>query len=189
MGKTHPTQEVTKKMMYTEFNNMMVERFGWSFPESVYKEIVEPVYMAVHEDKSEFVAYCGKKDLNGLEMLRANIHDVRCLAYQGNDINTIHATLVQRRVRNYENAKVNEVNSLEALKDRMVEYLIQKRADAVKEAEMFSDMAENRRQSRQFRKESAERAHRCESGLDVYDALVVDVLIGKMDIVFNVVGE
>lgn len=55
-------------MMRQEFDNMMVARFGWTFPESHYPMITS-VYVNCHESKEDFVKFCGEKDLNGIETL------------------------------------------------------------------------------------------------------------------------
>lgn len=84
-------------MLYPEFKTLMNDRFGWCFPEDIYNEIIEPVYIVVREEKAEFVTYCADKDLNGLQLLFHNLEDVEHFALLNFSIYQIHHVLMALR--------------------------------------------------------------------------------------------
>ena len=102
-------------MMYEEFEALMNERAGWSFTRSAYESIIEPVYNVVREDKPEFVDYCIKYDLNGLQRLANHMFFLEQCSNAGLTIWQTHSMvrLFEEQVR--ENkvlyARIAELNS------------------------------------------------------------------------------
>lgn len=77
-------------MQPQEFDNLMREQAGWTFPAEHYETIVEPVYLATTESKQDFVRYCIDRDLNGLQLLMRYLPAVKDLAGQGMTLPQIH---------------------------------------------------------------------------------------------------
>ncbi len=77
-------------MMFSEFKALMEERAGWSFPEEIYIEVIEPVYNLVNGSKADFVNYCVAYDLNGLQRLYHNLRYVEQCAAAGLTIEQTH---------------------------------------------------------------------------------------------------
>ena len=172
-------------MMYTEFNNMMIERFGWSFPEEIYRGVVEPVYMAVREDKSAFVDYCGDKDLNGLEMLARDISTVMQMASQGHDIYAIHEEFIKQRIQVYKDKTESNTLTISEMKVRLEDYLTDMSKDAVENVNLFADIAEDERLPDTIRCEAEEQCTYHRSRVTTYASLIVELRSGDMDHIFS----
>lgn len=80
-------------MQLCEFENMMNEQVGWTFPAEYYETIIEPVYMATGDDKLAFVKFCAEKDLNGIQLLKSDLRTVEHLSGLGMTITQIHAVV------------------------------------------------------------------------------------------------
>ena len=81
-------------MQLCEFENMMNEQVGWTFPAEYYETIIEPVYMATGDDKLAFVKFCGEKDLNGIQLLKSDLRTAEHLSGLGMTITQIHAVFL-----------------------------------------------------------------------------------------------
>lgn len=88
-------------MQLHEFNKLMIEQGGWTFPEEYYEEIIEPVYLELNEDKVEFVKFCHAKDLNGLELLKNYLPTVKKLAETGMNVFQIHTAIYLLAEKDY----------------------------------------------------------------------------------------
>jgi len=80
-------------MQLNEFETLMNQHAGWTFPPEYYESIIEPVYMATGDDKLGFVRFCAEKDLNGLQLLKSDLRTVEHLAGIGMTIIQIHAVI------------------------------------------------------------------------------------------------
>ena len=80
-------------MQLHEFDKLMIEQGGWTFPAEYYEEIIEPVYLELNDDKEEFVKFCHAKDLNGLELLKNYLPTVKKLAETGMNVSQIHTSI------------------------------------------------------------------------------------------------
>lgn len=102
-------------MMYEEFEALMNERAGWSFTRSTYESIIEPVYNVVREDKPEFVDYCIKYDLNGLQRLANHMFFLEQCSNAGLTIWQTHSMVrlfeAQARENKVLYARIAELNS------------------------------------------------------------------------------
>lgn len=90
-----------RKMQLHEFDRLMIEQGGWTFPAEYYEEIIEPVYLELNEDKVEFVKFCHAKDLNGLELLKNHLPTVKKLAETGMTVFQIHAVIYLLAEKDY----------------------------------------------------------------------------------------
>jgi len=90
-----------RKMQLHEFDRLMIEQGGWTFPAEYYEEIIEPVYLELNEDKVEFVKFCHAKDLNGLELLKNYLPTVKKLAETGMNVFQIHAAIYLLAEKDY----------------------------------------------------------------------------------------
>lgn len=82
-----------RKMQLHEFDRLMIEQGGWTFPAEYYEEFIKPVYLELNEDKVEFVKFCHAKDLNGLKLLKNNLPTVKKLAETGMNVFQIHTAI------------------------------------------------------------------------------------------------
>ena len=80
-------------MQLKEFETLMNQHAGWTFPTEYYESIIEPVYMATGDDKLAFVRFCAEKDLNGIQLLKSDLHTVEHLSGLGMSITQIHAVI------------------------------------------------------------------------------------------------
>ena len=80
-----------EKMELQEFETLMNQHDGWTFPAEYYESIIEPVYMATVDDKIAFVKFCAEKDLNGIQLLKSDLRMVEHLSGLGMTITQIHA--------------------------------------------------------------------------------------------------
>ena len=98
-------------MQLCEFETLMNQHAGWTFPAEYYESIIEPVYMATGDDKIAFVKFCVEKDLNGIQLLKSDLRTVERLSGLGMTITQIHAVvrMLEERYR----------ESLENLMDRI----------------------------------------------------------------------
>ena len=80
-------------MQLQEFDTLMNQHVGWTFPAEYYESIIEPVYMATGDDKLTFVRFCIEKDLNGIQLLKSDLSTVERLSGLGMTINQIHAVI------------------------------------------------------------------------------------------------
>jgi hypothetical protein len=78
-------------MELQEFETLMNQQAGWTFPAEYYESIIEPVYMATGDDKIAFVKFCAEKDLNGIQLLKSDLRMVEHLSGLGMTITQIHA--------------------------------------------------------------------------------------------------
>ena len=103
-------------MMYEEFEALMNGRAGWCFERSTYETVIEPVYNVVREDKAEFVEYCIKYDLNGLQRLSNHIFFVAQCAAATLTIWQTHTMVrlfeAQARENKVLQARIAELNSV-----------------------------------------------------------------------------
>lgn len=88
-------------MQLHEFDRLMIEQGGWTFPAEYYEEIIEPVYLELNEDKVEFVKFCHAKDLNGLELLKNYLPTVKKLAETGMNVFQIHTAIYLLAEKDY----------------------------------------------------------------------------------------
>lgn len=77
-------------MQLQEFETLMNQHVGWTFPSEYYESIIEPVYMATGDDKIAFVKFCGEKDLNGIQLLKSDLSTVEHLSGFGMTITQIY---------------------------------------------------------------------------------------------------
>ena len=82
-----------EKMELQEFETLMNQQAGWTFPAEYYESIIEPVYMATGDDKLTFVKFCVEKDLNGIQLLKSDLRTVEHLSGMGMSINQIYAVV------------------------------------------------------------------------------------------------
>ena len=81
-------------MQLQEFETLMNQHAGWTFPAEYYETIIEPVYMATGDDKLAFVTFCAEKDLNGIQLLKSDLRTVEHLSGLGMTITQIHAVFL-----------------------------------------------------------------------------------------------
>jgi len=80
-------------MLRQEFDDLMVEKAGWTFPPENYERI-EQVYLHCEDSKSNFVDFCIEKDMNGIEFLYAYRRELQILSHGwGLDIAVAHLRL------------------------------------------------------------------------------------------------
>ena len=80
-------------MQPKEFETLMNQHAGWTFPAEYYESIIEPVYMATGDDKIAFVKFCAVKDLNGIQLLKSDLCTVEHLSGLGMTITQIHTVM------------------------------------------------------------------------------------------------
>ena len=95
-------------MQLQEFENLMNQYAGWTFPAEYYESIIEPVYMATGDDKLAFVKFCAEKDLNGIQLLKSDLSTVEHLSGLGMTITQIHAVL---RMLDEKDTKIHNLKS------------------------------------------------------------------------------
>ncbi len=96
-------------MQLQEFEKLMNQYAGWTFPSRYYKSIIEPVYIATNDDKIAFVKFCAEKDLNGIQFLKRYIYTVEDLSRFGMTISQIYMVL---RMLDEKETKINNLESL-----------------------------------------------------------------------------
>ena len=80
-------------MQLQEFEALMNQYAGWTFPSEYYESIIEPVYMATGDDKITFVKFCAEKDLNGIQFLKSDLRSVEHFSGLGMTISQIYVVL------------------------------------------------------------------------------------------------
>lgn len=59
-------------MMKEEFDTMMNESQGFTFPLEYYHRVIEPVYRITGDNKEMFVRFCAQKDHDGMLRILRN---------------------------------------------------------------------------------------------------------------------
>jgi hypothetical protein len=96
-------------MQLQEFETLMNQYAGWTFPSEYYESIIEPVYMATGDDKITFVKFCAEKDLNGIQLLKSDLSTVEHLSGLGMTISQIYVVL---RMLDEKETKIHNLKSL-----------------------------------------------------------------------------
>ena len=96
-------------MQLQEFENLMNQFAGWTFPSEYYESIIEPVYMATGDDKITFVMFCAEKDLNGIQLLKSDLSTVEHLSRLAMTISQIYVVL---RMLDEKETKIHNLKSL-----------------------------------------------------------------------------
>ena len=96
-------------MQLQEFEKLMNQYAGWTFPSRYYKSIIEPVYIATGDDKIAFVKFCAEKDLKGLQLLKNDLSTVEHLSGFGMTISQIYVVF---RMLDEKETKIYNLKSL-----------------------------------------------------------------------------